>query len=509
MRESAVLRRAVPSLVTLLTGVFVAAWTLALPTIIDVWWPWPAPVAGARAGTVALVWGMVLQPVVAYLAMLVLVVVLVRRRWRDLAASLVLAGVLTVTLTTVVKHVVARQRPVTDWLGGLHADASFPSGHASAAVALAIAATQFTWAVTRRRRPTVVAGVVGGLIAAAVMAGRLVLGVHHVSDVLGGGLVAAFCAALAGVLTGAWRTGAPPAGPPRRLVVVWHPDRVRGRVGLERFLASEAARRGFPAPRWVATSPDDPGAGPAAAALADGADVVVALGGDGTVREVLTALAGSPAASAVLPAGTGNLLAKNLGIPLDAPRACRLALDAAARPLDLLRVEVPGHTARLAAVLAGAGSDAAVLEDTSERAKTAGGPLGYVLAGFRHLRAAPFTATVTVDGDAGVVEASLVAVGNVGLLHPGVALLPAADPADGRLDVLIASPRGRGDVLAMIGGVLAGRRTQQRVTRLSGTRLRFELSAPTPFQVDGDVVGHVTAAEIAVVPGAVSVIRPA
>ena len=64
MRESAVLRRAVPSLVTLLTGVFLAAWTLALPTVIDVWWPWPAPVAGARAGTVALVWGMVLQPVV-------------------------------------------------------------------------------------------------------------------------------------------------------------------------------------------------------------------------------------------------------------------------------------------------------------------------------------------------------------------------------------------------------------------------------------------------------------
>lgn len=200
------LRRAIPSVVTLLLGVAVVAWTVWLPTSLDALWPWHPVAEGSTGGLLAVIWANVLQPVVAYIIMFFLVGVLFRRRWRDLSGSMLLAIGLTVSITTVLKSLVGRTRPDTPWIGHLDALASYPSGHAAAGTALAIGIVQTTWALSRHLRTTVLVAVASALLAAAVAIGRLVLSVHHVSDVLGGAIVALFSAALAATVTGAWNT---------------------------------------------------------------------------------------------------------------------------------------------------------------------------------------------------------------------------------------------------------------------------------------------------------------
>lgn len=499
---------------TAVLGIVVVLWCLHIPTWLDTLWPWPPLAHGSLAGRIVVVWAAILQPVTAYLAMIVLTVVLARCRWRDLAGSLLASIVLTVSLVTVAKAMVGRARPDTPWLGNLHADASFPSGHSAAGFALAIAVVQATWALTRRPRPTVVAGGLAAMGAVAVGVGRLLLDVHHVSDVLGGGVIAGFAACLAAVLTGAWRgTGtttraAGGAVSARSIAVVYHPHRVRGLTGLRRRLASAARRNGDGEPVWHATAQDGDGRTQANAAIDGGADLVISLGGDGTLHQVLEAVAGRTDV-ALLPAGSGNVLAQNLGVPLDMGRAIDLALQGHARALDLMRVDVRGTAERavVGAAMAGAGADAAVLTDTRERAKRIGGPLAYLLAGTRHVRASSVGLHIIVDGVEWAGGASLVSVGNVGSLHPGITLMGSADPADGRLEVLVASPRGTGDVVAMMAGVLLGRSSLRRVKRFSGREVSMSFDEPVPFQVDGDVVGPVTSARVVVLPGAASVVR--
>lgn len=499
------LRRAIPSVVTLLLGVAVVAWTVWLPTSLDALWPWRPVAESSTGGLLAVIWANVLQPVVAYIIMFFLVGALFRHRWRDLSGSMLLAIGLTVSITTVLKSLVGRTRPDTPWIGHLDALASYPSGHAAAGAALAIGIVQTTWALSRHLRTTVLVAVASALLAAAVAIGRLVLSVHHVSDVLGGAIVALFSAALAATVTGAWNT-TPPIRNPRTIHVVWHPGRVRGRRSLERFLSRETARRGCPPPAWIPTTADDHGAGIAREAAVDGADLLLTVGGDGTTREVLGALAGNPVPVGLIPSGSANLLAKNLSLPLDAARAVRVALDSPARPLDLLRVEVDDDAPRWAVAMVGAGADAAVLRDTSELAKRAVGPFGYLLAGLRHVDVDPVATTVTLDGDTDRLDASLLLVGNVGSLHPGVTLLPAADPSDGRLDLLVATPSVRSEVLAMISGVLTRRRDIAGLERRSGHEVAMLAEHPVPFQIDGDVVGDVTRVRVTVSQGAALIV---
>lgn len=497
--------RPAPALLAISLGAALVAWTVWLPVGVDSWWGWPPVAADSLVLSLAEAWAFAAQPTVAYLVMIGLAVVLARRRWRDLAGSVLLAAALTVSLTTVLKALVARARPDTPWLGHLDALASYPSGHVSAATALTVAATRTVWRLTGGPKRTAGVLFTGGVVVISVAANRLLLGVHHVSDVLGAVLVGLFAAALA-----AWLVGGHPDRLPspstRQVHVVWHPGRVRGRAGLERFLAREARLRGLPEPVWLSTTAAEHGAAAALQAAEAGADVVLVLGGDGTLRSVLGALAHTPTAVAILACGSGNLLAKNLGVPLDAARAVRLALDGVPRRVDLLRVEVDGGEAGWAATMVGAGADAAVLRDASERSKRLGGPLGYVLAGRRHVAATPTPTAVTVDGESSVHDASLVLVGNVGSLHPGLTLLPGADPADGRLDVLVASPRGSRDVLAMMVAVVLGRRRIDGVQRSVGREASFALEHPTGFQIDGDVIGEVSTVRVTVAAGAALVV---
>ena len=190
---------------------------------------------------------------------------------------------------------------------------------------------------------------------------------------------------------------------------------------------------------WFETTEADPGAGQTRQALAAGAELVLVCGGDGTVAACAGVLAGTEVPMGLLPTGTGNLLVRNLGVPLDVPTALGRALSGRPRTIDLLESD-----GRRFAVMVGLGFDAALIRDTGEQAKKRHGWIAYVLGGMRALRNTP-RADYEIcidDGSPRRVRALGVLVGNVGQLQGGMAVLPDADPADGLLDVIVLAPHG-------------------------------------------------------------------
>ncbi|HEV2921785.1 MAG TPA: diacylglycerol kinase family protein, partial [Actinomycetota bacterium] len=132
---------------------------------------------------------------------------------------------------------------------------------------------------------------------------------------------------------------------------------------------------------WLETTPEDPGQGLTAKAVAEGVELVMAQGGDGTVMACVTGLAGTDVPLAVLPGGTGNLLATNFDIPAELEGAVEVALDG-----DRVRLDVAALDDDRFVVMGGVGFDAAMLRDADPRLKEHLGAVAYVLSGFKHLR---------------------------------------------------------------------------------------------------------------------------
>lgn len=247
-------------------------------------------------------------------------------------------------------------------------------------------------------------------------------------------------------------------------------------------LADELAGRGVESV-WLETTAEDPGAGQAAQAVRDGVDVVVVCGGDGTVRAALDALSGTGAALAVVPAGTGNLLARNLGVPTGDPLgAVEVALGRGRRTIDV------GYANDEAfAVMAGAGFDATVMKQTPRESKDRFGSLAYVRTALAHLRDPHARCTLTVDGERvfdGRVATVLAA--NHGALQGGLDLFPDSAADDGLLDLMAVSARSAGQWLRSAVGVAAGRDVPDLVQRWCGTDAVVELRQPTAWEIDGD-----------------------
>jgi len=241
---------------------------------------------------------------------------------------------------------------------------------------------------------------------------------------------------------------------------------------------------GWAEPLWLETSLADSGEGLARSAVAAGADVVIASGGDGTVTACAAGVAGTGVPLGVLPCGTGNLLARNLGLPLDLNAALAVALAGDDRLLDV--GEANGQTF---VVMAGLGFDAVMLAGTSELLKKHAGWLAYALSGLRHLWDRPTRMTIKADdGPPLDRSASGVIIGNVGTLQGNVHLLPDAVPDDGALDVAVLTAWGAIGWLVLASDVLRRRKTIQ-VTWLTCRELVVETRRARPWQVDGDVIG--------------------
>lgn len=290
----------------------------------------------------------------------------------------------------------------------------------------------------------------------------------------------------------------------QRSAVVVNPVKVPDLDEFRRTVESVLARAGWPAPLWFETTPDDPGVGQTHEAMRAGAEVVFACGGDGTVMACVCPLAGTGVALAVLPAGTGNLLAANLGLHHDVRAGVLLAVRGGRRRLD-----VGSMDGRYFAVMAGIGFDAQMLDATSDRAKARIGWPAYVLGALRHLRDRPMRVRLRLDGERLLRRrARTVLVGNVGRLPGGMRLLPEAEPDDGLLDVAVLSP-GKLRHWASLGwAVLTRRRRVPGMETFRAARVTVTTDRSQARQLDGDLIEPGRTLTVAVRPAALTLCVP-
>lgn len=241
-------------------------------------------------------------------------------------------------------------------------------------------------------------------------------------------------------------------------------------------------------------------------ALKDGADLVLVWGGDGMVQRTTDALAGSGVPVGLLPAGTANLLASNLGVPADLGPAVRTALHGADRRLDLGTFDGEHF-----AVMAGVGFDASLVGGADRKAKARLGRLAYVRAGLRGVRSPTVEARVTVDGHVwyrGPV--SCVLLGNVGRITGGIPAFDDAEPDDGLLEVGVATADGVLDWARTLGRMALGRSERSPFVRITrGRKVKVQLGGPLPYELDGGARGEVRKFTAAIDPGAITVRVPA
>lgn len=283
-------------------------------------------------------------------------------------------------------------------------------------------------------------------------------------------------------------------------------------VGLLERACREA---GWPAPLVLETAVEDPGYGQARRALAAGADVVLAAGGDGTVREVARALAGTGTPLGLVPLGTGNLLARALDLPVGRPEAAvAVALHGATRRIDVGRVELENAVTGVRhrdvfLVMGGIGVDAEVIAATRDDLKRWVGWLAYSEAGLRLLMR-PQRRTrmsVSLDGGAGQArKARTVLFANTGRMPAGIEFIPDARLDDGRLDVVVVSPRSMIGWAWVAGKAVTGyRRDIPVIEYLGSRRVTVSVEQPTATQLDGDVTGEATSVSAWVEPLALAV----
>ncbi|MFG2774103.1 diacylglycerol kinase family protein [Streptomyces sp. NPDC048350] len=446
--------------------------------------------------------------------------------WKEAAfLSVTVAAQSSVFL--LVTLVVNRERPDVPHLDAAPPTSSFPSGHVGASVALfgglAVLASRRLRGVQRHL-------VVGLLlvIPLLVAVSRVYRGMHHTSDVVAGLLNGACTLTLVAtaLLPRLRKEAEPPVGDPpahgvRQVVVVRHP-RACGEDTATRVRALLRGH-GYTEQRWTETTPGDP-SGALASHLGTDTTLVVVCGGDGTVRACADVVAGTGVPLAIVPCGTGNLLARNLRLPAEPVAALRAALCGQTVRLDVGRIRGDGIAPTRFAVMAGAGFDAAMVRDASARLKECLGWAAYVVSAVRHLRDDPIRLSIRLDRGAPLERwARMVVIGNVGTLQGGLPLLPQARPDSGRLEVVLLDPRGAAGWLAAAAYLVsrapgARRRYVSEAAEPSpahgaleyfrAARIELRFARPQPRELDGDVfpVGIGLTAEVE--PGALRVWLP-
>ena len=270
----------------------------------------------------------------------------------------------------------------------------------------------------------------------------------------------------------------------RRAAIVINSTLARD-LGRFRRRCREAATAGGWEPSFLETTLDDRGFGLAGAAVAAGTRMVVAAGGDGTVRACAQALAGTEVPLGIVPLGTANLAARALGIPSGVGGSLATAFGGHERRIDLA---VAGELTF--AAMAGIGLDAEVVAATPRLLKRRAGWLAYAAAGVAHLAGRGERFTVRLDDDEPLArQARCVVVGNAGLLPGGFTLLPQARLDDGLLDVGILAPAGPGGWLRVAHRVLTGNgRDGRQLERHQARRVEIRAETELPREIDGEVI---------------------
>jgi diacylglycerol kinase (ATP) len=234
-------------------------------------------------------------------------------------------------------------------------------------------------------------------------------------------------------------------------------------------------------------------------------DLLVVWGGDGIVQRTIDVVAGSRTPLAIIPAGTGNLLATNLGVPPTLAGAVQAAFHGEHRRIDLGKLN-----GEYFAVMAGIGFDGAMISDADRNLKDRLGKLAYVWAGLRHVNGAAPRATVTIDGVKWFDdEASCVLVGNVGTITGGIRAFDDARPDDGWLDVGVATAQGALQWARALGTMAVGRSDRSPFVRMTRARkVDVKLASKLEYELDGGARKPAKRLTVKVAPGAVTICVP-
>lgn len=323
----------------------------------------------------------------------------------------------------------------------------------------------------------------------------------------------------------------PPAATPQQAAVVYNPTKV-DLAELRDAVALAESEAGWRKSLWIETTEEDPGVGQAKEAVSKRVDVVIAAGGDGTVRAVAEGLHESGIPLALLPAGTGNLLARNMDLTLsDIPDSVRTAFTGHDRRIDLGLIDVEradgSRDSHAFVVMAGIGLDAKMAANTDPELKKKVGWLAYVQPILRALKDnEQVRVRFRVDqGPERQMRAHTVMVGNCGSLPGNILLLPEAAVDDGVFDIVALRPKGffgwlqiwtkivwENGVLRRteMGRKLAGMTREVRTLRyIKAAQITARLDRPEDFELDGDDFGEAIAFRARIEPHGLVVRLPA
>jgi YegS/Rv2252/BmrU family lipid kinase len=263
--------------------------------------------------------------------------------------------------------------------------------------------------------------------------------------------------------------------------------------------------------QYLYTTPEQGARHFAEVALKDGVDLLAVSGGDGTVVEAMTALIGSELPLIIFPAGTGNLLAVNLGLSLKPADVAEAALFGKRRSVDLGRISFTEGGEHYFAIMAGAGYDAAVIADADRDLKNKLGLLAYLWAALRNLRRRPVRVSLYIDGATRPLRRRVksVMVANMGRLQGGIDFVPDAHSDDGVLDVALLKTELLTDWALLLRDALLRRlRETAAIEFHRGRRIRVELYRPELVQFDGEEARATQGFTVEVIPQAVQVMVP-
>jgi diacylglycerol kinase (ATP) len=270
-------------------------------------------------------------------------------------------------------------------------------------------------------------------------------------------------------------------------------------------LRRELERQGVSDPLWYEVPKSRKAPASVRRVVEDGADLLFVWGGDGMVQRCVDALDGARIPIAVVPAGTANLFASNLGIPKDIEAAVDIGLHGPRRTLDVGRVNGERF-----AVMAGAGFDAQMIREADAGLKDRIGRVAYVWTGVNQLGRKPFEAAIKVDGSTWFEgKASCVLLGNVGELFAGVEAFEGAEPDDGMLELGVVTADSVLDWARTIARTAAGASSASpfvQVTKARSVEVTFDRKVL--YEVDGGDRSSVKKLEVEVEPGAIDVCIP-
>src|SRR5699024_9620796 len=316
-----------------------------------------------------------------------------------------------------------------------------------------------------------------------------------------------------------------------RVAVVYNPSKPAAEQACP-LVAQACAIFGLAEPKFYASAPKDSGLAATQQAIDDGAQLIVVAGGDGTVRAAAKMLVNTDVHMGIIPTGTGNLLARNLNLPLNDVHACiSIAFNGRVRPVDVVSLDVVhadgGRDNMVSVVIAGAGYDAQIMHSASDRLKAAAGWLAYTEAGVRHLRGKRHAVLVSTDGGEPKRYRVRSAMGaKCGYLTGGLDMLPDAVMDDGLLDVTLLDPRRlvvgdglvavglleprhRGDWMQVATAGLTAKRKRPRVTRVQARSCKLVFDEPLVAQIDGDPIPKVKEIQAETIPLSLRVRVPA